>query len=136
MTNTDSVKAHMNKAHLDIQAAKLLHGNGFFSHSIACSYYAVFHAIEAVLLADEISVSSHRQSLGMFNKNYVHLGTISSFVSQVAYELFEKRNTLEYDPRELMGEEGSQVGIDKATQAVNEIVDYFKSHGIHFEPAG
>ena len=29
MTNIDSVKAHMNEVHLDLQAAKLLHDNSF-----------------------------------------------------------------------------------------------------------
>ena len=133
MTNTNSVTAHINKARLDIQAANLLHEHRLFSHSIACCYYAVFHAIKATLEAGGISASSHRQALGAFNKHHVHTGKISSYPSQVAYDLFEKRNTLEYDPRELIGEDGSKIGIELAIKAVNEIISYFQSEGISFE---
>jgi len=133
MINTDSVVAHINKARSDIQAANLLHQHGLYRHSISCSYYAVFHAIKAILEAGEIGASSHGQVLGFFNKHYVHTGEINSYPSQVAYDLFEKRNTLEYDPRELIGEEGSAIGIEMSAKAVNEIISYFKTHGISFD---
>ena len=133
MTNSDSVRAHMNKSRLDIQAANLLHNHKLYSHSIACSYYAVFHAIKAILEAGGIDVGSHGQVLGAFNKNYVRTGEINSYPSQAAYDLFNKRNTLEYDPRELIGEEGSKIGIEMSTKAVDEIISYFGSQGISFD---
>jgi len=133
MTNSDSVRAHISKARLDIRAASLLHNHKLYSHSIACSYYAVFHAIKAILDARGIDAGSHGQVLGAFNKNYVHTGEISSYPSQSDYDLFNKRNTLEYDPRELIGEEGSKIGVEMSTKAVDEIISYFGSHGISFD---
>ena len=133
MTSSDSVRAHIQKARLDIQAANLLHSHKLYSHSIACSYYAVFHAIKAILDAGGVDAGSHGQVLGAFNKHYVHTGEINSYPSQVAYDLFNKRNTLEYDPRELIGEEGSKTGIEMSTKAVDEIISYFGSQGISFD---
>jgi len=133
MTNSDSVRAHIRKTRLDIQAANLLHNHKLYSHSIACSYYAVFHAIKAVLDAGKIDASSHGQILGAFNKNYIHTGEINSYPSQVAYDLFNKRNTLEYDPRELIGEEGSKIGIEMSTKVVDEIISYLGSYGMSFD---
>ena len=132
MKSNDSVTAHIKKSQLDVKAAEILHEHGLYSHSISCCYYAVFHAIKAVSEANDIVSESHNQVLGLFNKHFVHSGKISSYVSQSAYDLFLKRNTLEYDPRELIGEEGSNRGIELATQSVNEITEYFKTSGIVF----
>ena len=132
MKNNESVSAHINKAYLDIKAANILHSYNMYSHSISCCYYAVFHAIKAVLQADDIIAESHKQVLGAFNKQFVHPGKVSSFVSQAAYSLFERRNTLEYEPTELEGEDGSKRGIKLATQAVQEIIAFFEVNGINF----
>ena len=130
MKSNDGMRAHIFKAQLDIEAAKILHGHKLYSHSISCCYYAVFHAIKAVLESEDINVDTHKQVLGSFNKLFVHPGKISSYVSQTAYDLFERRNTLEYDPTELEGEDGSERGIDLATHAVKEITDFFQHYGI------
>jgi uncharacterized protein (UPF0332 family) len=133
MKNSDSVTTHIIKAHLDIKAAKILHNHGLYSHSMSCSYYAVFHVIKAICEADDINAETHNQVLGLFNKHFVHPGRVSSYVSQAAYDLFLKRNTLEYDPRELIGEEGSERGIELATQSVKEIIAFFNANDIYFE---
>ena len=133
MVNHDSVTAHVKKAFLDIKASELLYAHGFYSHAISCSYYAVFHAIKATLEIDDIKAESHAQVLGMFNKHFVHPGKISSYVSQSAYDLFLKRNTLEYDPGELIGEDGAKRGIELANQSVQEIINYFKTNNVTFE---
>ena len=132
MKNNDSVQAHMMKAYLDIRAAGILHDHFLCSHSISCCYYAVFHAIKALMEADGIVAEKHSQVLGLFNKHFIHPGRISSYVSQAAYDLFLKRNTLEYDPRELIGKEGSQRGIELATRSVDEIASFFRTKGIVF----
>ena len=130
MKKNDIVTSHIAKAFLDIKAAEIMHTHGLYSHSIACCYYAVFHAIKAVHEAHDISAESHRQVLGQFNKLFVHPGKISGHVSIAAYNLFERRNTTEYDPRELEGKEGSEHGITIATKSVDEIVSYFHSNDI------
>ena len=129
----DIVTSHIAKAFLDIKAAKIMHTHGLYSHSIACCYYAVFHAIKAVHEAHDISAESHRQVMGQFNKQFVHPGKIGSFVSDTAYNLFERRNTTEYDPRELEGKDGSEHGIDIAKRAVDEINNFFHTANIYLE---
>ncbi|MCL2364902.1 MAG: HEPN domain-containing protein [Defluviitaleaceae bacterium] len=121
MQNDKSIAAHMQKSQLDIKAAEILHAHGLYSHAISCSYYAVFHAIKALMETNEITADTHHQVLGLFNKHFVHPGRVSSYVSHAAYDLFLKRNTLEYDPRELIGEEGSHRGLELAKNSVDEI---------------
>jgi len=133
MKKNDIVTSHIVKAFLDIKAAKIMHTHGLYSHSIACCYYAVFHAIKAVNEAHDISAESHRQVMGQFNKQFVHPGKVGSFVSDTAYNLFERRNTTEYDPRELEGKDGSAHGIDLAKRAVDELIGFFHAANISFE---
>ena len=125
MKNSDYVSAHLNKMSEKLDVAMLLYDNGYYTDSISCSYYAVFHAIKAVLEADGIDRDSHKGVLSYFNQHYVRTGRINSVSARVLHYLFEKRNETEYKPQILAGESGAKDALDMSRSAVSEIRSYF-----------
>ncbi|OGV69330.1 MAG: hypothetical protein A3K19_18750 [Lentisphaerae bacterium RIFOXYB12_FULL_65_16] len=69
------------------------------AHGDAASraYYAVFHALSAVLATRGLSYSSHSQTLGAFNREFVKTGAFAPETSRQLQRLFEDRQIADYD---------------------------------------
>lgn len=60
------------------------------------TYYASYYSAEALLLVKGLSFSSHKSSIGSFNKEFVHTGLVDKKYSSILKELFETRQTGDY----------------------------------------
>lgn len=60
------------------------------------TYYASYYSAEALLLVKGLSFSSHKSSIGSFNKEFVHTGFVDKKYSSILKELFETRQTGDY----------------------------------------
>lgn len=67
----DFAKYRLNRAKEDLSTAILLLENNKIKDSNNRSYYAVFHAIKAVLALEEKDFKRHKDVLAYFNMNYV-----------------------------------------------------------------
>lgn len=61
----------LEKAKEDYDVAVLTIEHGQYRSSNNRSYYAIYHAITAVLALDKIAFKRHKDTLGHFNKEYV-----------------------------------------------------------------
>lgn len=64
----------LEKAKEDYDSAVLTREHGQYRNANNRAYYAIYHAITAVLAMDEIAFKRHKDTLGHFNKNYVKEG--------------------------------------------------------------
>lgn len=71
MGNIDVIKAMLSKAREKLKTARIDFDNERYDDSVSRSYYAVFHAISAVLLSKGLHFSSHSQTIGAFNKEFI-----------------------------------------------------------------
>ena len=62
------------KADQKLDVARRDLNSGDFGDAVSRAYYAVFHALTAVLLERGLSYSSHGQALGAFNRELVKTG--------------------------------------------------------------
>ena len=58
----------------DLKAAKLLYSSKEYRASVNRSYYAIFHALRAVLALDGFDSKKHSGIIAFFNANYVKNG--------------------------------------------------------------
>lgn len=65
------IKAMFSKSREKLETAQIDFDNGRHNDSVSRSYYAVFHAISAVLLSKGLHFSSHGQTIGAFNKEFI-----------------------------------------------------------------
>ncbi|MCL2350808.1 MAG: HEPN domain-containing protein [Defluviitaleaceae bacterium] len=133
MRNRDDVCARMQRAFSDILASQLLFCNNFFNQSIACSYYAVFHAMKAVMEYDGVERKQHKGILSYFNEHYINKGHISSVSARVLHGLFEERNIFTYDTERMASESGAQDAIRQSKIAVGDIINYLNAKGFEFD---
>lgn len=68
---TDVAKHRLRVAKEDLQAANLLLEANSYRGANNRAYYAIFHAVSAVLSMEGVAFKKHKDTLAYFNKNYV-----------------------------------------------------------------
>ncbi|MHB1680139.1 MAG: HEPN domain-containing protein [bacterium] len=76
-------------------AERNLKENDLFT-AVQRTYYASYYSAEALLLTKGLSFSSHKSSIGSFNKEFVYTGLVDKKYSSILKELFETRQTGDY----------------------------------------
>ena len=93
----DTLHAMMAKANEKLAAANRELSGGFYGEAASRAYYAVFHALSAVLATQGLSFSSHSQTLGGFNKHFVKTEIFPIGTTRKLQRLFEDRQIADYD---------------------------------------
>jgi len=74
----ESVRELLDKAAQSIGAAELLLKDGYIDFSASRAYYAMFYAVESLLLSRERSFSKHSAIISAFGKEFVKTGIFDS----------------------------------------------------------
>lgn len=80
-----------------LDAAKSLLENGNYKSAANRSYYAIFHAMRAVLALNEIDMRHHSGIISEFRKLYIKTGVFETRLSQIISVLFDTRTESDYD---------------------------------------
>ena len=127
-----AVTGHMKKAHDNLESARLLFNNGMYDSAVSSSYYAVFHAVSALLASKGMEFSKHKTVINKYNEEFIHTGLISSVSFRSLTALFRLRLDCEYDPILFIGEDGAKEAIKLAQTAIEDILDYCRENNISF----
>jgi uncharacterized protein (UPF0332 family) len=90
----EQIKAIIKKAKRSIKAAKGLIEDEDYDFASSRLYYAVFYAMEAVLLTRDISSSKHTGVIGQFNQFYIKEGIFPKDSSKIISRLFRERQVV------------------------------------------
>ena len=80
-----------------LSAASSLLLSGNYKSAANRSYYAVFHAMRAVLAYDEIDMKKHSGVIAEFRRLYVKTGVFDGDMSKTISVLFDVRTESDYD---------------------------------------
>ncbi|MEI6563189.1 MAG: HEPN domain-containing protein [bacterium] len=105
--------AMLDKADEKLQAAQRELKDKFYGESASRAYYAVFHAVCAVLAGRGLSFASHSQAIGAFNREFIKTGIFPGDTARKIQRLFEDRQTADYD---------WSIHVDEAT-AIEDVHD-------------
>jgi uncharacterized protein (UPF0332 family) len=97
IASKESLRAIMAKAEEKLAAAERELTAGFAGEASSRAYYAVFHAITAALAMKGLSFSSHQQTIGAFNREFVKTGVFPPETTRWLQRLFDDRHTADYD---------------------------------------
>lgn len=97
MAGIEVLESYRKRALEDIKAAEQMLASKFHLAAVSLSYYAVFYAITAVLLERGIKVRKHKQLGIQFRKNFIKTGILPKKYSSFLDELFNARQTADYD---------------------------------------
>jgi len=97
--NAERARQHIDKAHKNLRAMKIMFENDLFDWTIICGYYAMYHAVLAALFKIGIRATAHYCAIAAFKEFYVERGKVKpEYISYIkrAKQLEQKyANTLE-----------------------------------------
>jgi len=74
--NIERARQHIDKAHSNLRAMKIMFDNNLFDWAIICGYYAMYHAVLASLFRIGIRATAHYCAIAAFRKFYVERGKV------------------------------------------------------------
>ena len=121
---SEEIAALLSKAQDKLKTARMNFEGGQYDDCVSRSYYAVFHAVTAVLLDKGLVYSSHSQVIGAFNRDFVKTGIFPTDFTSMIQELYDGRQVGDYDPMSDITREDAE----KALLNAESIVSSFSSH--------
>ena len=90
------ISYRMDRAKESLEAAKLLSDNNMLTSAINRIYYAMFYAVQALLVLHDVSFSKHAQVKGYFNREFINKGIFSIEIGKLYNKVFEYRQKFDY----------------------------------------
>jgi len=74
--NRERARQHIDKAHSNLRAMKIMFDSDSFDWTIICGYYAMYHAVLASLFLVGIRATAHYCAIAAFKKFYIERGKV------------------------------------------------------------
>jgi len=117
----EDVQELLEKAGQSIGAAELLLKDGYIDFAASRAYYAMFYAVEALLLSRNLAFSKHSAVIAAFGKEFAKTGTIDPKYHRAILSAFDLRNAGDYGSIHSVSVEKAQHVIDDAHEMLIEI---------------
>ncbi len=114
----------LEKAKTDIRSVRSSLENGFYETSANRSYYAIFHAARAVLVADGQSFSKHSGVIAFFNRDYIKSGILERKLGRILRDAFEIRTDCDYEDFFVISKGEVERQVENAEYFVGRIEAY------------
>ena len=111
----------------DLQAANLLLEANSYRGANNRAYYAIFHAVSAVLATEGIAFKKHKDTLAYFNKNYVAAEIFPRNLGRKIVKAEEIRHESDYDTFYIASKEVTIEQIQTAEQLIELVEVYCKN---------
>ena len=123
----DLSKYRMEKAIEDLDTSEILFNSKKYSQSINRSYYAMFHAVRALLAFDKFDSKKHSGIISYFNKNYVKSGIFEVEYSKMLTTTFKIRNDSDYKDFYIVTRQDSYLQLENAKKFIPKIKEYIEN---------
>ena len=120
----DYAKYRMVRAREDLDAAHLLFNAGNYRIANNRAYYAIFHAMRAVLVFDNFDSSKHSGVIAEFRRRYIKEGIFPTEMSKMIGSAFTIRNASDYDDMFIASKNDTEEQIDNAEYVYKMIKEY------------
>ena len=117
-TFQDIAKYKIEQAQDDLESAMLLLEAGKYKAANNRAYYSCFHAVGAVLALEPIAFKKHKDTLGYFNKNYVHTEIFPKELGRKISKLEVIRHKSDYDDFYIASKGEAEQQIEVAKEVV------------------
>ena len=117
-------KYRIERAREDLDAAHLLFEAGNYRIANNRAYYAIFHAMRAVLVFDNFDSSKHSGVIAEFRRRYIKEGIFPTEISKMIGSAFTIRNASDYDDMFIASKNDTKEQIDNAEYVYKMIKEY------------
>ena len=122
-------KIEISKARFDhakeclLDAKMLLTGERYRSAANR-AYYAIFHAMRAVLALDGVDMKHHSGIISEFRRRYINTGIFETRMSEIISVLFDVRTDSDYDDFFVISKADTAAQIENAAYFVDRVAAY------------
>ncbi|OQB47959.1 MAG: HEPN domain protein [bacterium ADurb.Bin157] len=117
-------KVRLQHAEQCLKSAESLLNESDYKGAANRSYYAIFHALRAVLAFDDFDSNKHSGIISTFNKLYVKTGIFSKETSQLISSAFDVRTDSDYNDFFTISRESVTQQITDASYLIQSIKNY------------
>ena len=114
----------------DLASAHNTYDSGEFRTANNRAYYAVFHALRAVLALDSYDSKKHSGIISEFRLRYIKTKIFESSISDMIGDTFEIRNMSDYEDMYIVSKSATLIQIQNAEKVVNAVEKYLKDEKI------
>ena len=123
-SRSDMVKYRLQIAREDLDSAKILLEASQYRGANNRAYYAIFHAVSAVLAMEGVAFKKHKDTLAYFNKNYVAKEIFPRELGRKIVKAEEIRHASDYDTFYIASKEVALQQLETAEILITLVSDY------------
>lgn len=117
-------KLRLQSANEDHTTAKSLLHDGHYKAANNRAYYAMFHAIRAVLALESKDFKRHAQVMGYFNKEYIHAGHFEPHFFEIIKTASKSRTNSDYEDYYIATKEEANGNVSNAKLFLEAVESY------------
>ena len=114
----------LEKSRQDLETARINLGHNMLTQSINRSYYAIFHALRALLAYNSFDSKRHPSILGYFNKNYIANEKIEKEYYKIIVGAFDIRTKSDYQDFYIISRDETEEQFINAEKFIDMIERY------------
>ena len=122
----DLARYKLERAREEFDTAELLFENERLKAANNRAYYSIYYSLTAVLCLEPIAFKKHKDTIGYFNKNYVHTDRFPREIGRNISKAAKIRHASDYDEFYIASKEEAERQIQTAKELV-DLVDKFIS---------
>lgn len=123
----DLCKYRLERARECHKSAVLLMDMGDYASSANRSYYAIFHAIRAIMALDGEDRKKHSGVIAYFQEKYVKTEIFDKDYSYIIKNAFQIRQESDYDDFCIISKEEVNEQLENAERLISKISEYVKN---------
>ncbi|MEO1393520.1 MAG: HEPN domain-containing protein [Cyanobacteria bacterium J06634_5] len=116
MSQSDEIKANLDRADISLQSAQLLLEASFCNDAASRAYYSTFHSSTALLLSKGLTFGSHAGTSRAISLHFVKPGTLEQRLGSALNWLAQLRNVGDYGQLRQVTEGETIRAIEIATE--------------------
>lgn len=121
---TDLAKYKLERAREELDTAVLLFNNEKLKAANNRAYYSIYYSLTAVLCLEPIAFKRHKDTIGYFNKNYVHTGIFPEEIGRGISKAAKVRHASDYDEFYIAGKDEAEGQIQTARVLIDLVNEY------------
>lgn len=124
--HVELTKYRLERAKEDLENAKANLKDSYLKGAVNRSYYAIFHAVRAILALDGFDSNKHSGVIAYFNKNYVKSGKFDTEASIIIQKSFRIRNKSDYDDFYIVSRSDAEEQVNNAERFIRIVERFLK----------
>ncbi len=126
--NEFELKPLIEKAKRALKSATLLLDNEDYEATVSRTYYAMFYAVEALLLTKNIKFKSHRGVISGFGQNFIKTNIFPKEMSRQLRNAMDKRYEGDYEYTTKISKDEADELLKTGKSFVNKIIKYLNEN--------